>query len=128
MATERVERVSGVQAFAYRVPRFAVTLPVEFLVKDGAVAGVTKNISERGLLVQFASPVLPETTGTLRLMIDTCAIEVEAEVTYAELFEAGLRFCFASQAEQRFVQMLVKVVARNASHFDGQSSLSVRSR
>ena len=118
--------MSEVHAFAYRVPRFAATLPVEFLVGGCPVAGVTENISEQGLLVRFASPVLPETVGKLRLLVETCVIEVEAEVTYAELFEAGLRFRFASQAERTFVEMLVEILSRKVVRGDARSSPRVR--
>ncbi len=120
-----VKRLSDVYAFAYRVPRFAATLPIEFVVEDVTVAGVTQNLSENGLLVRFASPVLRNTVGKLRLMVDTCVIEVEAEVTYAELFEAGLRFRFATPAEEQFIEMLVKVVSRDVSRESARRALRV---
>ena len=101
-----------VQPFAYRVPRFPLRLPVEFRIEDACLLGFTKDLSDKGVLVQLQEPVLPGTLGRVRLQIHTCSIEVEAEVAYAELGEAGLRFRFASPAEQGFVETLVKLVSR----------------
>ena len=61
-------------------------------------------------------------------MIETCVIELEAEVTYAELFEAGLRFRFASRAEKNFVETLVKVMSRNIARRGGRSLGGAASR
>lgn len=106
-------RVLDVHAFAYRAPRFALTLPLEFCVDDSWISGHTRDLSDQGLLVRLSQPVVTGTLGRVRLRIDSCFIELAAEVAYAELYEAGLKFKFASQAEQHFVETLVRIVSRN---------------
>lgn len=102
-----------VHAFAYRAPRFALTLPVEFCVGAFPIPGHTRDLSEKGLLVRLSEPVVTGTVGRVRLRIDSCVIELAAEVAYAEFHEAGLRFQFASKAEQHFVETLVRIVSKN---------------
>lgn len=105
--------MTDVHAFAYRVPRFRLDLPVEFWVEGSPISGRTCDLSEKGVLVHLCQPVLPGTQGRVRLQIDSCCIELAAEVAYAQLYEAGLHFRFSSQAEQQFVETLVRVVSRN---------------
>lgn len=115
-AYESVEEVEivAVQSFAYRSPRFALSLPLEFLVEGTSIPGRCRDLSEQGISVLLQQPVLPGTRGRVRLRIESCCVEVAAQVAYAELYEAGLHFTFGSLAEQAFVEMLVKVVARSA--------------
>ena len=89
-------------------------LPLEFVVQGIPVRGRSRDLSEKGLFAFLEEPVLAGTQGRVRLQIESCSVEIAAEVAYAELREVGLRFEFRSTAEQAFVQMLVKVVSRTA--------------
>lgn len=107
--------MGAIQAFTYRVPRFTLRLPVSFCSAGAEIRGVSENLSETGLLVTFTEPLLPGSTGRMRLYVEQCWIEMQAEVAYAELFQAGLAFQFATETERRFLQALVKVVSRARS-------------
>ena len=105
-----------IQAFAYRKPRVAATLPVEFLTDDGVLFGSTRDISEHGLLVAFTEPVLLKTSGRVRFRMGHCLLELRAEVTHADAFTSGLVFGFASEQEQAFLRAVVQALAHAAEH------------
>lgn len=101
--------------YAYRVPRFALELPLEFFAEGLPIAGRTTNVSETGALVQLQRPVQMGDAGRLDLRFGTMTISLSVIVTHAEFPEAGLNFVFASEAEHQFVRLLTRVAARNVS-------------
>ena len=104
--------MAEVHAFTYRVPRLSVELPIELNVGPNAIQGRTRDISETGMLVQLAEPVVPQARGTVRLRFGACQFEIQAVVAYTGFFEAGLCFCFASHAERDFVKILIRLLAK----------------
>ena len=102
-----------VQTFSYRLPRFKLQLPCDFFAEHGEVEGQTSDMSDDGLGVLFRHPVLAGTQGRLRLKLDSCWFEADAEVVHAEFCSAGLRFRFASEAERRFLQSILRLAARS---------------
>lgn len=103
-----------VQAYAYRVPRLPFELPVEYFAGGKWISGHTRDVSDTGVLVRLAEPVFSHTNGKVRLRFGTCTVEIEVRVAYTEFLEAGLSFCFGSEAERQFVQTLVRVLAKRA--------------
>lgn len=101
-----------VESFAYRVPRFEITFPVEYWVGSDPVTGFTRNISDNGLLARFTQPLLEGTQGTLRFCIGTCVLEIEACVSHADCLNAGIAFLFSSDQQRQFVSTLVKVLGK----------------
>ena len=110
-------------SYAYRVPRFAMDLPLEFFPEappDGspsehAITGRTTNLSETGALVQLQRPVRIGDAGRLDLRLGTLTISLGVKVKHAEFPETGFSFVFASEAEHQFVRLLTRVAARNAT-------------
>lgn len=99
-------------AYAYRVPRIPLQMPVEFWSEGSSISGVSRDLSDTGLHVRLAVPVMPGRSGQLRLRLDACSIEIKVEVAHSELLDAGLRFCFSSAAEEHFIKTLVRVLSR----------------
>ncbi len=108
------DATDSIHSFAYRNPRLTATLPVEFLTEGGALFGHTRDISEGGLLVDFGEPVLPHTTGGVRLRLGHCVLELHAEVTHTEGFTAGLVFAFSSPRESAFIRAMLQALTAAA--------------
>lgn len=105
-----------IHAYAYRTPRVAASLAVEFVTEGGVLSGHTRDISEHGLRADFGEPVLPKTAGRVRFRTGRCLLELEAHVSHTEGYTAGLVFVFASEAESSFVRAILDVLQRTAEH------------
>lgn len=102
----------SLQTFAYRNPRVALQLPLSFQTEGFSILGETLNLSETGLYARLEQPVLTGTRGRLRLVVESCSVEIDAEVLHAELWNVRFCFSFASEAEHNFIATLVKVMSR----------------
>ncbi len=130
-----MDAVPNLHAYTYRVPRFSLQVPVEFLVEEASIPGFSVDFSETGLQVRLARPVTPGGLGRLRLRLDGCMIEIEAEAVHCQLLDVGFRFRFSSAAEEQFIRILVKVLSKSVSRSGlnnskdlGAVSLSTRER
>ena len=109
--------MTEVVAFAYRVPRFTIELPFEFVCEDVAIHGRTCNLSETGALVQLQAPVQVDDIGRAHFRLGSLAFSLQARVTHAEFPEIGLSFVLASQPERQLVRLLARLAARNHREF-----------
>lgn len=105
--------------FAYRPPRIDFCFPVEFHAGNEILVGSTKNISEKGFLVDFGEPLRLGLTGRTRFRVGRCTLELEARIVYTEGFSAALAFDFASDQERSFLYALVGMVTQQSSAFTG---------
>lgn len=99
-----------IHAFTYRKPRLHASLPVEFAAGEDVLLGRTQDVSEGGFSANFTEPLLPRTSGRVRLRVGHCLLELAAEVTHAEGFTSGISFLFASPRERAFVQAVVQAL------------------
>ena len=105
--------MSELHEYAYRVPRFALQIPVAFCIGEVRISGFSKDLSNEGLQVRLSGPVILGTCGRVRLHLDSCLIEIWAEVVHSDLLDVGLRFRFSSRAEEDFIRTLVKLISKN---------------
>lgn len=105
-----------IDSFAYRAPRVAASLAVEFVTEIGVLAGCTRDISEKGLSADFGEPVLPGTVGRVRFRTGRCLLDLEARVTHAEGFLVGLEFRFSSEQERLFLRAILQVLSRSPEY------------
>ena len=115
--------MSFVSEFLYRLPRFDVMFPIEF-VQDGtpdgsiaepATAGRCLNLSNTGLLALFVYPLGEGTVGMLRLKPASRTFVLRAVVTHSEGMRAGLKFSFASDQERQVIRALVDTIASRST-------------
>ena len=109
-----MQRTPVIHSFAYRSPRVAANLPVEFLTEERVLFGSTRDISEQGLLADFGEPVLLGASGRVRFRSGHCVVELQAEVTHTEGFTSGLAFAFASTRESAFIHAILQVLTEAA--------------
>lgn len=104
--------MASVHAFSYRPARFSLQYPMELCLEDSRIPGVTRQVSDTGLLVRLSQPVERGSAGKVRWQFGGCLVELEVEVVSTEFLEAGLSFRFSSEPERQFVQTMVKVLAK----------------
>ena len=107
--------LSDFHAYAYRVPRFSMQIPLEFWTGGVSIQGFSRDLSDTGLQGRLLVPVVPGARGRLQLRLDTCMVELQAEVVHSDFLDAGLRFCFSSAAEEQFIKTLVRILSRRVS-------------
>ena len=101
-----------VHAFSYRSARFAVEYPVEFCLGDSSIAGLTKDVSDTGLLVRLTQPIDRGSHGKVRWGFGSCLIELDVCVVTTDFLEAGLLFRFASESERQFIRTMLKALTK----------------
>ena len=104
--------MSVVSSFSYRVPRFSIELPVEFVMGDTSVFGRSENISDTGLLVQLSQPVFAGDIGRIHLRMGNMFFALETRVTHTEFLYAGMNFIFSNEQERQFIYTLVRVLSK----------------
>ena len=104
--------MADVHAFTYRAPRLSIELPIELKLGPHSIPGQTRDISDTGMLVQLTEAVCVKSRGSVRLRFGACQFEIDALVVYTGFFEAGLSFCFSSDAESDFVKTLVRLLVK----------------
>ena len=86
--------------FRYRIPRFSISFPVDFLVGEVSVIGRCVDISEAGMRGLFRQPMPVGTVGLLTLSRAPWRIEVNARVAYFSSDQMVLRFVSSSSYDR----------------------------
>ena len=112
--------MNSVSAFLYRLPRFDIVFPIEFLpegaLEDTATStGRCLNLSNTGLLGSFMLPLGEGTSGVVRLRPASRTFPLRATVTHSEGVRSGLKFAFASDQERQVVRALVDAIASRST-------------
>lgn len=97
-----------IHPFSYRNPRLATSLPVQFTTGAAVLFGSMQDISEQGMSVDFAEPVVKGTTGRVRFCAGSIEVNLQAEVTHSTAFSAGLVFTFSSEQEVAYFRAIVQ--------------------
>ena len=112
--------MTSVNAFLYRLPRFDIMFPIDFLSEgvpepaDG-ISGRCLNLSSTGLLGSFGYPLGEGTAGVLRLRPASRSFPLRGIVTHSEGTRSGLRFDFANDQERQVIRALVDTIARRST-------------
>lgn len=104
-----------VSSFLYRLPRFDINFPLDFVLGESLTAGHCLNLSHTGMLALFAYPIGNGADGTLRLKPANRIFQLRAHVTHSEGLKSGLQFDFATDQERQVIVALVEIISRQAS-------------
>lgn len=107
--------MTPVSSFLYRLPRFPIHFPVEFVRAHHITIGRCQNISHTGLLARFTYPLPEGATGTLRLKPVDRTFDLLATVTHNDGLTAGLHFLFTGPEQEHVIRAVVEAVAHHAS-------------
>ena len=97
--------------FHYRLPRYSIHFPVEFLVGETTILGRCTDISEAGLRGQFRQPMPVGSAGLLTLNHAPWRIEVGARVAYFSSEQMVLRFVCGSAYERARLRQFMLALA-----------------
>jgi PilZ domain len=99
------------QKFEYRVPRFAVDLPVSFAMESSLLIGRCTEISKEGMKVEFEQPLPADTRGKVSMNWHDGVLELKAKVAHVGPNHSGLKFLCESDEERDAVADLVSTLA-----------------
>jgi len=103
------------QKFDYRSPRFAVDLPVEFIVDRLTVRGRCRDISAEGMRLEFWQPLPPNASGIVSLCYRNRVLEFNVRVAHAGPAHGGMEFVYTSQSERSAVAQLLALLSASTS-------------
>jgi hypothetical protein len=104
------------QKFTYRIPRYAVNLPVSLRIESLIVDGRCREISIEGMSLELAQEVPQDSRGTVTLHYQGQAIELQVRLAHSGVQREGFRFVFASDKERDAIARLVARVAAGPGH------------
>ena len=110
--------MTSVSAFLYRLPRFEISFPLEFMLAETMTNGHCVNLSHTGMLAQFAYPLGTGAVGRIRLRPANRLFELRAHVTHSEGLRSGLQFDFSNDQEQQVIVALVEIISRQSPERD----------
>ena len=105
--------MTSVSSFLYRLPRFSIHFPVEFVRAHHITVGLCQNLSHTGLLARFTYPLPEGATGTLRLKPIDRTFDLLATVTHADGLTAGLHFLFTDREQEHVIRAVVEAVSHH---------------
>lgn len=108
--------MTSISSFLYRLPRFDIHFPVEFVTPAGTTAGRCLNLSDTGLLACFLLPLGGGEQGMLRLSPAGRVFDLAASVMHSDGQKSGLRFHFATDQQQQIIRALVNAANFGATH------------
>jgi hypothetical protein len=101
--------------FAYRSPRLATNLALDFIVKDTITIGVCESISEGGLSASFSDELEAGLVGRLTLYHEMKSISVQAAVAGREGKRNTMQFILAGSDDQNVVRVFIEFLRANPS-------------
>ena len=99
------------QKFEYRVPRFAVDMPISFILESSLLNGRCVEISKEGMRVEFEQPLARDTRGTISMSFQANTLKLKARVAHVGETHSGLSFLCESVEERDAVADLVASLA-----------------
>ena len=100
------------QKFGYRLPRFAVDLPVEYTIDKSSRTGRCIEISKEGItLLDSGQPLPPDSSGTVTITHQGRPLELSMRVVHP----GGMEFLYKSEEERRAVDHLIASLSTSSS-------------
>jgi len=99
------------QKFEYRTPRFAVDLPVRFIVQNTTLFARCREISKDGMTLELIEPIPLSSRGTVSMSHLDRTIEVQARVAHVGPVRGGLEFIYENDAERSEVDQFIASLA-----------------
>ena len=96
--------------FDYRVPRFAVGLPIRLTFDDSTQMGLCTEISTEGMTLEVFKPLSADSLG--RVHVDFNDVELDLAVCVAHSGSScdGVRFVYQSEEQRNEVSRLIAVI------------------
>jgi PilZ domain len=104
---EGMEKQNSVRKFEYRPCRIATGFELEFVAEGKALRGVCEDLSEDGIRVTLDGSVAVGTIGVLSFSHSCGVLELESQVTHANMSHFGLVFMFQTPWERGMVKSLI---------------------
>ena len=104
------------QKFEYRVPRFAVDMPISFILESSLLNGRCVEISKEGMRVELEQPLPSGVCGKVFLSYQDANFELNVRVAYAGATHSGLQFICELEQERDEVAELVESLASTQHH------------
>lgn len=106
--------MTSLTSFLYRLPRFHINFPLEFVLGSSATTGHCLNLSHTGMLAYFSYPLGSTAAGRLRLKPAGRIFELGAHVIHSEGLRSGLQFDFVNNQEQQVIFAMLEATGRPA--------------
>ena len=97
--------------FDYRVPRFAVDLPVRLSLADSTQFGRCVEISTEGMKLHIREPLSVDAPGAVHVSFENVTLDLPVRVAHSEAGCDGVQFVYGSDAERDEVISFIALIA-----------------
>lgn len=101
----------SMRKFNYRVPRFAVDIPIRLTFDETSQVGRCKEISTEGMRLEVRDPLAPDTAGTVHISYQGVALELTVRVAHSSSSHEGVRFVYETDEQRDEVIRLVALLS-----------------
>jgi hypothetical protein len=97
--------------FDYRVPRFAVDLPVRLTLADSTVYSRCVEISTEGMRLRNREPLTVNAAGAIYMTFQNSSIDLPVRVAHCGVECYGVQFVYGSDKERDDVIRFIALIA-----------------